>query len=57
MKYRIIDAETKRVIGIVDSPTLIDGAFPDKTPLDLTPYGAESLGVDEKTKAFLKRTE
>jgi len=57
MKFRLIDAETKKVIGIIDTPTTINDQFPNRTPIRLSPWAIEFLGVNEKTKAFLKRTE
>ena len=51
MRLRLINEG--KVIAIVDVPCLIDGHFPDLTPAQLTPFGAEILGVDPETDTVL----
>jgi len=52
MKYRIVSHG--KVVAVVDTPTLIDGKFPEDTPVLITPFGAEILRVNQREKLFLK---
>ena len=57
MRFRLIDAESNKVLAVIDTPTLINDSFPERCPAQLTPYGAEFWSEDEKAKLFLVKSK